>query len=962
MLVLTVLVTLLEVSGNGAANGAFSSGSGNAASHSFLGASEGAGLLSSAERSLTQGQGPADGMSAACTEQGSLEASCGTADRTALDPGASRATVPLPSWSAPGPPVPTSRKFASATWDPSLGADLFFGGCKVYVYYCLNDSWTYVGGAWTNLSLNVAPSPRGLAAMAYDAYDHEVVLFGGFTLSGTQTLGDTWTFANGGWTNLTSTLKSAPSARYGASLAYDNASTAQYLLLFGGSRSFACSADAAAPCDLESDTWEFRGNAWTNVTATVGSPTARAIASMTYDAYDNEIVLFGGTGARGYLTDTWTYQSYWREDIAFCNLGITSPCLHDSSMVYDSVLGEVILAGGLNDTISSAENTTWAFRLGTWTPLFPGLGPVPLSGPALAYDVKDGVVVFEGGSDQEGLGGYFVDDTWTFSATGWTPVVRPPDRFEAMIAYDAADGYVVLFGGWMDVGRGYGDTWEYDGAGNWTLLHTGKSPPARYDAVMAYDAADREVILYGGAAISYSSVTLTDTWAFRAGLWTNLTASLTTAPGPLAGASMAYDAADGYLVLFGGQGACALTCHATWTFVGNKWTELNPSMSPPGREEASLAYDVSDSELVLFGGLNYSETGTFDNPLSDTWTFAGGTWTYRNPSVSPSARQDAMMATDVAGGGVLLFGGDDIYAIAGENYFNDTWQFVDNTWTNLTSSLPSSPPRWWYGAATNDSSDGMLIFGGVSAAGDQGGSVATTLLLTYPQAVLTMRATPVGAGTVTPSTGAFVIGSTETIAATAASGYHFVAWAGSGATGNYSGSANPASVTVNGEITETATFAVTIALTAVGISPPSARVAAGQSEVFNATATCSGGPCPVTVAFAWSTNNSLGSISGSGSSIRFTAGGTAGVTALNVSATLSGVTEVGSAQITTTVASPSGSPPPTSGNGGSFNHDDELYLGLGAAIAAVGAVAYVVVHRRRSKTAPPPPSVGGPPP
>jgi hypothetical protein len=60
-------------------------------------------------------------------------------------------------------------------------------------------------------------------------------------------------------------------------------------------------------------------------------------------------------------------------------------------------------------------------------------------------------------------------------------------------------------------------------------------------------------------------------------------------------------------------------------------------------------------------------------------------------------------------------------------------------------------------------------------------------------------------GTVTPSSGWRGSGTTVSIRATPASGYSFSNWSGSG-TGSFSGTTNPASITMGGPITETASF------------------------------------------------------------------------------------------------------------------------------------------------------------
>jgi uncharacterized repeat protein (TIGR02543 family) len=60
-------------------------------------------------------------------------------------------------------------------------------------------------------------------------------------------------------------------------------------------------------------------------------------------------------------------------------------------------------------------------------------------------------------------------------------------------------------------------------------------------------------------------------------------------------------------------------------------------------------------------------------------------------------------------------------------------------------------------------------------------------------------------GTVSPGSGWKNSGAAVSISATPATGYTFSGWTGSGA-GSYSGTNNPASITMNGPITENATF------------------------------------------------------------------------------------------------------------------------------------------------------------
>ncbi|HEY6237801.1 MAG TPA: kelch repeat-containing protein, partial [Thermoplasmata archaeon] len=101
-------------------------------------------------------------------------------------------------------------------------------------------------GTWTDLTsqLSAAPSGRALTSMGYDPLLHEIVLFGGYDPF-LPAAGDTWTFNASGWTDITSSLATAPPARWGSSLVWDP--NAPALVLFGGRDS----------SSFYNDTWRF---------------------------------------------------------------------------------------------------------------------------------------------------------------------------------------------------------------------------------------------------------------------------------------------------------------------------------------------------------------------------------------------------------------------------------------------------------------------------------------------------------------------------------------------------------------------------------------------------------------------------------------------------------------------------------------------------------------------------------
>jgi len=115
----------------------------------------------------------------------------------------------------------------------------------------------------------------------------------------------------------------------------------------------------------------------------------------------------------------------------------------------------------------------------------------------------------------------------------------------------------------------------------------------------------------------------------------------------------------------------------------------------------------------------------------------------------------------------------------------------------------TSSERWWASQATK----GMA-------------SSAQTINFIYQhQYLLTTKVNPTGGGTVSPTSGWENSSLTVSIQATANVNYGFLSWTGSG-TGSYSGTNNPATITVNGPITETAGFQQTGGQLSVSLLSP----------------------------------------------------------------------------------------------------------------------------------------------
>ncbi len=277
-------------------------------------------------------------------------------------------------------------------------------------------------------------------------------------------------------------------------------------------------------------------------------------------------------------------------------------------------------------------------------------------------------------------------------------------------------------------------------------------------AGMTYDPNSRYVLLNGGAA---ASAIMNDTWAFSLssyGGWRQLNAGW---GGHFQSAfcrsqqAMAYDAADHYVVMFGGWGGawpgsdCSISGStaqnreqtAIWVEANQTWVDLcDPcTPSPSARTQSAFAFDTSINALLLYGG---AYSGGVDG---DTWEWTSGTWSQYSfggtkcgdfgagqgvcpTGLTPSPRDGAEMAYDPNDGYVALFGGcsgPSSNCGGSPTWYGDTWSFSAGTWTQVSTAGPSG--RAWAGlelidAGQSDSGNYNydLLFGGESSSGADG--------------------------------------------------------------------------------------------------------------------------------------------------------------------------------------------------------------------------------------------------
>ena len=275
---------------------------------------------------------------------------------------------------------------------------------------------------------------------------------------------------------------------------------------------------------------------------------------------------------------------------------------------------------------------------------------------AMAYDIDRKVVVLFGGWN----GTTCLGDIWEWNGIDWIQKVPvgadlPSARQCSVMAYDAVNNVVVLFGG--HDGNCCSDIWEWDGT-DWTQLFPANNPPARSGHAMAYDSVNEVIVLFGGD----DSGRFDDTWEWDGIDWTQKFP--TNNPSLRCGHAITYDSFYKKIVLFGGwnSGPCL---DDTWEWDGIDWTQKFPLNSPSKRSYPAITYNTESKTSFLFGGWN----GT--NCLRDIWEWNGTDWTQKFPDNSPELRYGHTMVYDSNRNVIVLFGGDNHSGV----YYNDTWEY-----------------------------------------------------------------------------------------------------------------------------------------------------------------------------------------------------------------------------------------------------------------------------------------------
>ena len=259
---------------------------------------------------------------------------------------------------------------------------------------------------------------------------------------------------------------------------------------------------------------------------------------------------------------------------------------------------------------------TWEWDGTDWTQV-EDTGPDARAGHALAYDSNRSRIVLFGGAAADGTP---MGDTWEWDGTSWTQVedTGPDSRSEMQIAFDAKATNCVLFGGLAAANALRSDTWLWDGT-KWTQAQD-TGPSARRAHVQAHDSVRSEVVLFGG---DNGSGAVGDTWAWDGTVWTQ---RAHFGPPPSASAALVFDGS--VALLYGGVASLtdpnAKVFAGTWQWDGAHWTERQ-DIGPGSRSSVAMAFDAARGCAVLYGGVAVppASSTASSHLLGDTWEEQG---------------------------------------------------------------------------------------------------------------------------------------------------------------------------------------------------------------------------------------------------------------------------------------------------------------------------------------------------
>ena len=284
-------------------------------------------------------------------------------------------------------------------------------------------------------------------------------------------------------------------------------------------------------------------------------------------------------------------------------------------------------------------------------------------------------------------------------------------RWGALLAPTGQPGGYAGFGGSQYPAGGVSNvTWTYDVATDtWSSEAPASAPPERYCHCLVALGDTGELLLVGGRDGSGGLPAAAWTYDVATATWKAIDGDV---PAGTIGCHAGWlpKLGGGRAVVFGGQGLGVGMDDTTWTYdpTARSFTVHAPASKPSPRRDGATASDVAGGRVLVFGG----QTGNTEH-ANDVWQFDGADWTQLSPQgEGPSPRRYPAAAFDPVRRLWVLFSGTEEHLD-----YKDLWLFdaKDERWIPL--SMQGAPTERSFGAMIHDpGTDAYYLFGGMGMA------------------------------------------------------------------------------------------------------------------------------------------------------------------------------------------------------------------------------------------------------
>ena len=307
------------------------------------------------------------------------------------------------------------------------------------------------------------------------------------------------------------------------------------------------------------------------------------------------------------------------------------------------------------------------------TPTNPIQRPTNRAFPAMCWDAAHGYVLLWGGIGS--LGG-LLNDTWAWNGTTWTqfavanppPVSGQPPVAQTMAFHPPSNQVILQTAGYTHVWNG--SNWFVQGA----HIITGAGQPA--DVAMAYDPTRNQMVLFVGSRTGYPTNPTTpasETFLWNGFGWSQIPTA--TLPYPVGLPSLTFDASVNRLVLC----TTGVGQSAFFEWNGTNWLQRIVAGAPTS--SSALAPSNATGQLVVFDG-------DLNPQARHTWSLATAGITPLAVDPEPARRLGAGLVFDPVRGRTVLFGGTSYWPSPTSTFLfglGDTWEFAMPTAASYTA-------------------------------------------------------------------------------------------------------------------------------------------------------------------------------------------------------------------------------------------------------------------------------------